>query len=162
MLNGFDDAGTARLEFLMQGPHVDNRDIGIQMLVLPAMYSVSGQLRRFFEVYRQAVSTHAGVEGVVIEIEHEAELVAVVGNRGLEIVDEELRRNARESSGAANGIGRHGRLSPSFDARRRDSPTIRHGSVPLFARRASSRSGDGVPCAQVNLLAIVQLEPDLT
>jgi hypothetical protein len=59
--------------------------------------ALAGELRRLFQVKLQAVPGSDGIEAVVRLAECEAELVAVIGNRRTEVVDEELRSKGGEA-----------------------------------------------------------------
>ena len=80
----------------MQRSHILHRDIGVQVLAPAAMHPLACEPGRPLEVNRQSVAAHGGVERLVGELELETKHVAVAGDRRIEIVDQELRRNARE------------------------------------------------------------------
>src|SRR5258708_2838335 len=78
------------------------RDIGVQMFVLFAVFSVCGQFRGQLEVNREAVARYARVERLILKIELESEILAVVRNRPPQIIDEKLRGNARKTHSTVN------------------------------------------------------------
>jgi hypothetical protein len=65
-------------------------NVRVQMFVLFPVFSVGGQFRRALEVDGEGVTADAGIKGLVLEIEFEAEFLAVVHNGPVEIVDKEL------------------------------------------------------------------------
>jgi hypothetical protein len=77
------------------------------MLVLFAVRSVSGQFRRMLEVYRESVTSDAGIERLVFEIELEAEPVTIVRNRSIKIVHEKLRGDPGNLPSTTNCHWRH-------------------------------------------------------
>src|SRR5258708_28237784 len=72
------------------------------MLVPFAVFSVCGQFRGQLEVNREAVARYARVERLILKIELESEILAVVRNRPPQIIDEKLRGNARKTRSTVN------------------------------------------------------------
>src|SRR5262245_11689860 len=78
------------------------------MFVLLAMRPVGFDLRSGLEMNRVSISTDAGVERFVAEVEFEAEAPAIVLDRALEVVHQELRRDADQRGGTRCRHGFHG------------------------------------------------------
>src|SRR4051812_35437119 len=77
------------------------------MLVLLSIFPVSRRLRSALEMDRESVASHRRIEILVLEIDFESKLVAVVGNRPVEIVDQELRNYGGDAGRVLSSCGRH-------------------------------------------------------
>ena len=75
----------------------------VQVLVLFAVRPVGRQFRRVLQVDRESITTDAGVERLIFEVEREAEPVPIVRNRSIEVVDEKLRGNPDNLRSTVNG-----------------------------------------------------------
>src|SRR5258705_512310 len=72
------------------------------MFVQFAVLSVRGEFWRMLQVNREAVTRYARVEGLILKIQLKAEIVAVVGNRPSQVIDEELRGDAGNARSTVN------------------------------------------------------------
>src|ERR1700722_7026763 len=72
------------------------------MFVQFAVLSVGGEFWRMLQVNREAVTRYARVEGLLFKIQLEAEIVAVVGNRPPQIIDEKLRGDPGDARSTGN------------------------------------------------------------
>lgn len=70
----------------------------IQMVVLFPVFSVIRLRRRTFKMDGESVTRDAGVKPLILEIEHEAKLVTVVGDGPVKIIDEKLRHDCGYAS----------------------------------------------------------------
>src|SRR5947208_3728900 len=64
-----------------QIPDTRDGNVGVQMFVLFPEFSFRSQSRRFLKVYRKSVAADTRIERLVLEVELEAEFVAVVRDR---------------------------------------------------------------------------------
>ena len=79
----------------MQSRHANYADVHVEMFMLLAMRPVSDRLRRAFEMNSKTVTTDAGIERLVAEVQVESELLLVIRDCSLKIVYQKLRCDFR-------------------------------------------------------------------
>src|SRR5262245_52766546 len=89
-----DHLGPARLQLAKQLSDAGHSDVRVQMLVVLPVHPVGDELLCLFKVDGISIADDARIRRFVLEIEVEAEFVAIVRYRSVEIVDEKLRNNA--------------------------------------------------------------------
>src|SRR5215471_21493400 len=97
------------------------------MFVLLAVRPIGERFRRALEMNREAVAADARVERLIAEVQVEPEPAAVIRNRRIEIVDQELRCDPGELRDTRDVLHRHTRRSSTnyvilnpFDSRLTD------------------------------------------
>jgi hypothetical protein len=100
--DGLGDPRAARLQLLVQRLDAGDGHVGVEVLVLTAVRTVAGGLRGTLEMDQRGAPAHAGIKRLVGEIHREAEPIAVIGDRRLEVVHEKLGRDGLEMGGALN------------------------------------------------------------
>src|SRR5262245_22826239 len=80
----------------MQARCTNHTDVSVEMLMPLPMRSIGERFRRALEMNRETVTTDAGIEGFVAIVQCESKPSAVILNRRIEIVDQELRCDSRK------------------------------------------------------------------
>jgi len=103
----FSDERATRPQFSMQRRHPSDADVSVQVLILLTMRSVAERLGGTLEMNGEAIAAHASVERVVAEVDAEAELIAVIRNRCIEIIHQQLWCDASEACRIRECLRRH-------------------------------------------------------
>src|SRR5688572_6186610 len=85
------DERSPRSQFIMQSRHANYPYVNVEMFMLLAMRPVSDRLRRAFQMNSKTVTTDAGIERLVAEVQFESELLLVIGDGCVKIVHQKLR-----------------------------------------------------------------------
>jgi sulfur carrier protein ThiS len=96
LLQRLRDECPARPEFVMQARRTNHTDVHVEMFIPFPMCPIGKRFRRTLEMNREAVTTDAGIEGLVAKVQLESKPCAVIRNRRIEIVNQKLRCNSRE------------------------------------------------------------------
>src|SRR5438552_3398511 len=91
----------------MQSRHINYADVHVEMFMLLAMRPVGDRLRRAFEMNRETVAANACVERLVVEVQVESELLAVIRDCGVKVVHQKLRCDPGKLCGTGHGRDRH-------------------------------------------------------
>jgi len=107
----------------MQARHTNHTDVRVEMFMPLPICSIGERFRRALEMNREAVTTDAGIEGLVAKVQLESKPSAVLRSRRIEIVDQKLRCDSRELGDTRYDLCRHTRRScpqrPTLAARQR-------------------------------------------
>src|SRR5881397_3978215 len=91
----------------MQSRHANYIDVRVEMFMLLAIRPVGDRLRRAFEMNSKTVTTDAGIERLVAEVQVESKLVAVIRDCSVEIVHQKLRRDSKDLCGTGHCLCDH-------------------------------------------------------
>src|SRR6185295_1383738 len=87
----------------MQSRHANYTDVHVEMFMLLAMRPVGDRLRRAFEMNSKPVTTDAGIERLVAEVQVESELLLVIRDCSVKIIHQKLRCDLGKLCGTGNG-----------------------------------------------------------
>src|SRR5262245_31134704 len=91
----------------MQARRSNDADVHVEVFMPLPVFAIGERFRRALEMNRTAVTTDAGIEVLVAEVQLESKPFTVIRNRSIEVIDQKLRCDSRELGDWCCGVCRH-------------------------------------------------------